>query len=275
MRKLLRSNLRRLAKSKVFWGCSFTLLAYSELILISTYTNMVRYNESLPLDSVFFASFSILGVILSIVLSLFTGTEYNDGTIRNKIIIGRTRNQIYLSSFLTCAAAAIFICFTTLFLTDIVGLPLMGQLKMPGSTLRLLLLDGLLLCTAYGAIFNLIGMLSSSKAHTAVISILAAFALLFIGVWIAQALFQPEMTEALVTGDQGETAIQMIDNPRYLTGVERDIYQFFYDFLPGGQCMQFTWTEVAHPWLLTLYSAVITLLCNIAGLFIFNRKDIK
>ena len=62
MRKLLRSNLRRLAKSKVFWGCSFTLLAYSELILISTYTDMVRYNESLPLDSVFFASFSILGV---------------------------------------------------------------------------------------------------------------------------------------------------------------------------------------------------------------------
>ncbi len=39
--------------------------------------------------------------------------------------------------------------------------------------------------------------------------------------------------------------------------------------------MQFTWTEVAHPWLLALYSAVITLLCNIAGLFIFNRKDIK
>ena len=81
MRKLLRSNLRRLAKSKVFWGCSFTLLAYSELILISTYTNMVRYNESLPLDSVFFASFSILGVILSIVLSPVSYTHLTLPTI--------------------------------------------------------------------------------------------------------------------------------------------------------------------------------------------------
>ncbi len=275
MTKLLRSNFHCLTRSRIFWICFFVLLGYSQLILVSTYTNMIRYENPLPLDSVFFSGLSIFGILIAVVISLFTGTEYSDGTIRNKIIVGRTRSQIYLTSFFTCAAASVFICFATLFLTDIIGLPLMGQLQMPASTLRLLLLDTLLLCIAYGAIFNLIGMLSSSKAHTAILSILTAFVLLFIGVWIFLALSQPEMTQALVTNAQGEMIIDTVPNPHYLTGTKREIYEFLNNFLPGCQSMQLTQTEVSQPWLLALYSAVITLLCNLIGLLAFHRKDIK
>ena len=41
------------------------------------------------LDNGFFMCALFIGIILAVFCSLFIGTEHNDGTIRNKIIVGQ------------------------------------------------------------------------------------------------------------------------------------------------------------------------------------------
>lgn len=61
----------------------------------------------------------------------------------------------------------------------------------------------------------------------------------------------------------------------YLTGIKRQMYPFFMDFLPIGQCAQIANLEVLHPYRLGVYSIIIIAVTNLFGFFVFNKKDIK
>ena len=37
-----------------------------------------------------------IGIILAVFCSLFIGTEHNDGTIRNKIIVGHEKSKLFI-----------------------------------------------------------------------------------------------------------------------------------------------------------------------------------
>ena len=96
---------------------------------------------------------------------------------------------------------------------------------------------GILLVLSYVSIFHMISMLSSSKTTSAVVCILAAvFMMVFAGI-IFSKLSQPEMiTQAVIAN--GETVMETVKNPAYLTGISRTVYQNILDFLPAGQAVQ-------------------------------------
>ncbi len=52
----------------------------------------------------------MLGIILSVFISLFIGAEYEYGTIRNKIISGYDRSEIYLANIFACIIAGWIMC---------------------------------------------------------------------------------------------------------------------------------------------------------------------
>ncbi len=106
------------------------------------------------------------------------------------------------------------------------------------------------------------------------ICILTAFALFFVTISLYSALAQPEMSEAAVMTD-GEMSIEMMPNPNYISGIKREIYQFFLDFLPSGQCAQIANLEAPHPIRMGIYSVIIIVLSNVLGIFGFRKKDIK
>ena len=51
------------------------------------------------IDNGFFGCALFIGIVMAVFCSLFIGTEYSEGTIRNKIIIGQKRGTVYLSNF--------------------------------------------------------------------------------------------------------------------------------------------------------------------------------
>lgn len=104
------------------------------------------------------------------------------------------------------------------------------------------------------------------------ICILSAFVLLFIAIFIYSKLAQPEMYEAVSIG---ESNLEMMANPNYISGIKREIYQFFMDFLPSGQCSQIGNLEVPHPFRMGIYSLLIIIVSNILGIFCFRKKDLK
>lgn len=73
-----------------------------------------------------FAGLTFLGVVLAAFCSLYLGTEYQDGTLRNKVAAGYRREQIYFSCLLACLGGGLLIWGSYLAAYLAVGLPLLG-----------------------------------------------------------------------------------------------------------------------------------------------------
>ncbi len=231
------------------------------------------------IDNLFF-SFSIFsGILNAVFISLFIGTEYSDGTIRNKISVGHMRRDIYLSSFVVCAIAGIVICLLYLSAALAVGIPLMGFFEAAPELVFATALCMLVASVAFSSVFLLIAMLCQNRAVTAVVNILLVFTLLFAAIYIRARLNEPETItqQTIATSDDGITNVteESLANPNYLEGTKRDVYEFLNDFLPTGQCVQFTNMEAGRLPLLAAYSAGISVGFAGIGMYAFRKKDIK
>ncbi|MGC2872367.1 ABC transporter permease subunit [Ihubacter sp. rT4E-8] len=275
MRNLLSANFVRLWRSKFFWtGTIF-------LIIMSMYMQIKNYQESLQgnstsLDTGFFAYVLFVSILLSAFCALFTGTEYSDGTMRNKIIIGHKRSRIYLSNLLTCIAVSFIMCLLSMLTALCVGVPLLGFFRSSVNDIVVLTVSAFVLMTALGALFICIVMLCQSKATSAVACLLLIFTMLFAGAFINAKLDEPEYQQNYtLSNSQGVIENEMTKNPNYVEGTSRKIYEFLYDFLPGGQIIQLSGMNASNPNMLSLYSGLITVISTAAGLLVFRRKDLK
>ena len=104
MRKLMRANFYRLWKSRVFWIC----VAASFLISAAFRLAKQYPSQEMPsLDEMYLQIFPMLPLIHGVFAGLFLGTEYQDGTLRNKVTVGHTRGEIYLSFLAVCLCAGL------------------------------------------------------------------------------------------------------------------------------------------------------------------------
>ena len=252
------------------------------LILAGIYCPLMQFIEMKNSDIIhymepgFFNSAVFLPILLSVFCSLFVGREYSDGTIRNKIMIGRTRTSIYLANLLTniFAGLLLFAAFSVPYLC--VGIPLLGFFRIGIKMVLCYTLVILMLTFAFTAIFTMTAMISASKATTAIICILSVFLLLVTGIYLGGRLGEPKEYNGYVISEEGEEPhIESMVNPHYLEGTEREIYQFLYDSMPGGQIVQCVSMEAIHLYRMPLYSAIIFILTTTAGIFVFRKKDIK
>lgn len=126
MSKLLRANMVRLWKSKTFWFCFSVMAAFGMLERIGIF---LSEGGDGSLDEAFWIGALVMGFVLSVFVSLFVGTEHEAGTIRNKVISGHTRSDIYLANTILCILAGWFMCFGCMAVSLIVGIPLLGFFK--------------------------------------------------------------------------------------------------------------------------------------------------
>ena len=94
MSKLLRANFLRMRKDKYFWIGMIAMILYGVIDSVGQYRNLKVYDMSVTFDTVFFASHIIIGMLISAFVSLYVGTEYSDGTIRNKLMVWCNRRDI-------------------------------------------------------------------------------------------------------------------------------------------------------------------------------------
>ena len=109
MVNLFHAGMGRLWKDKILWACTGAYFVFSAYYMWSTHRDLLASGESWPLDNLFFASLPYYAVACAVFVSLFVGTEYADGTLRNKIIVGHARWEVYLSTYLVCLAGNLVI----------------------------------------------------------------------------------------------------------------------------------------------------------------------
>lgn len=276
MIKLLRSNYARLWKNKMFWLCMGAMFVYAVVYMLNgcrqAARDMSEYQYSI--DKYYFHFALSIGFFCSLFGSLFFGTEYSDGTIRNKIIVGHTRENIYLASLITTFTATLVIMSVWL-IGALVAVPTLGFWKIGVPRFLLFLLIAVLFVLAYSAIFTVINMLSPNKALTVLLSILLFLGLLVFASVMYNSLSEPEMVGGVQITQNGLEMAEPSPNPRYITGVKREIFSFLVDFLPTGQGIRLWQLEVIAPIRMLVSSLFITGIATTGGLCAFKKKNIK
>ena len=276
MNELLRSNFSRLWRDKLFWLCMGAMLIYAVLFMLNgcrqAAADMSEYSYSI--DNYYFHFALSIGLFCSVCSSMFFGTEYSDGTIRNKIIVGHTRTDIYLASLITTFAATLLIMSVWL-VGALVAVPALGFWKIGALRLLSFLLIAVMFVLALSAICTVINLLSSGKADAFLISILLFIGLLLLASMIYNGLSEPEMVSGVQITQNGLDLTEPAPNPNYVTGMKREIYDFIVDFLPTGQGLRMWQLEIAHPVRMILSSLFITAVTTAGGMLAFKRKNIQ
>ena len=175
MANLLAAEFHRIRRDPVSW-----LLAAAAVI------SGLLFGLSGQYDDVYVFP---LFIVQAVFISLSLGREYNDGTLRNKIIAGKTKTAIFLSKLLVSLAASLV--FTVLFLLPFVPMALRALSGLPGEALLWMALDFFLLNLAWAALFTLVSSLISAKGVAGILNLILIFALIASSYELARMLRQP------------------------------------------------------------------------------------
>lgn len=110
----------------------------------------------------------------------FWGVEYQDGTLRNKLIAGHSRGTVY-AAYLLVSIAGCFAILLAWMASAVIGVVKFGWFAAPAEVLLLNAVTILLLTAALAAFLTLLCLLIPNRAVSAVAAILLMFGLIEIG----------------------------------------------------------------------------------------------
>lgn len=274
MAKLIQSNFSRLWKAKSFWVCVIIAVAMSLPNLLNDVVNNTPWTlggfiiTRIGIDALLFAP---------IFASLFLGTEYANGTIRNKLAVGHSRITVYFSNLITvfsgCLLMLAFYCVLPTAIGVIQGVKF--GVKIDDFMLKIAII--IAAAAALASILTLLGMLISSKSLTTTITIVLSFVMFIGSMVILQFLEEPEYYSGITIADDGtEHYVEDEPNPMYIKpGLKRDIFTVITNVTPYGQCIRLVADETKNPEQYLLYSLGVITVTTTAGVLVFRRKDLK
>ncbi len=251
MSNLLSAGFDRLFKNRLFQSVIIIMFAFGCCAGLNVLSDL---NSGLQVDlSDALFSYCIFGGCVTAVLSsMFSGTEYSDGTIRNKIIAGSSRVGIYLSN---------------LIINIVSGAMAVVTYVVPYLAICLL---------TVGKSAVSINVLITKKAAAAVACLLLFAALFMIGMATYSRIQEPEFYpgyQMFIDGVAVEP--EQIPNPDYLTGTKLEVFKWLEDINPGAQLVQIFLMEVARPVRSACCAGAVMVIITLAGAVIFTKKDLK
>lgn len=281
MRSLLSADLYRLVRSKSLY-VGMVCLALMEVWLMKNSAQGSRVVEGMEYQNFFsFTMFVPFGA--AAFCGLFFGADFSHKTIRNKLICGHTKGQVYLSHTLVTALATV--CFSAAAMGAGAGYGLLNGRIFTLSSEALL---GYILCSlassiAAGALAVLVAALFPNRSVGILVSLLAAFVLFCASQILCNSLNQPETIPQVTQQTLGENVtiyvpdpnLPQVPNPDYPTGAFRIILELLWKFLPACQATQLTMATVESFGPLLLFSALFFALVTLIGLSLFCQKNIQ
>lgn len=279
MTKLLSSNFKRLMRDKIFWLCTAVMFILSLFMIIKSgmaASDINNENDIKNLNSAYFNMLPMLSFFCAVFISFFIGTDYSDGTVRNKIIIGHKRVNIYMSNFITCFTGSLII-LTAMLAGCSAGVPFFGFWQGGVKDYFIIVSICIFLTAAITAVLSFISMLSSNKAVTVVLTIVVSLALTLIASSIYNVLCEPEFTREFVSlsADGNVEFGPEKPNPAYISGLERKIDEWILQLIPTGQSILIANEEITMPAINIVYSIIFTAVINICGIAAFGKKNLK
>ena len=111
MYRMLRADLHRLFRSKLFYAATigYAFLYTASLPFIMWFISLFVPTELDPADLFIKSEPGTAAIAIAVFVTAFLMKEFSEGSIRNKLSSGVKRSDIFLSSVITMAIAAILI----------------------------------------------------------------------------------------------------------------------------------------------------------------------
>ena len=275
MRKLLAASFSRLWKEKIFW---FVFLIMS---IGSVCFNWIGYNEinnpQIYVEDMIFCMLPMSGFVFALFISMRLGTEFEEHTIRNKLVVGYNRTQIYFAEYITCMVASIILLGIMLLFATVFGLLLSLEFQSGWMEIVFLLFCCVLIASVFSAMFVSISMNVGAKATSLVVSIVFLFAILLLASFCINALAEEPMaySNITITVEDGVQFGDLIENPAYVDGTQRTVYELIADILPTGQAIQLNNLEFERAVRWPVFSLIMLVIATVAGYLPFRKRDIR
>lgn len=280
MSNLLRAGLSRYLKNPLT-----ALVAVASLVI----GLLGGRNAVYTIDDVYLIA---LFIAFATFISLFVGREHGEGGFRNKAIKGFTKGQIFCSEWLLHTA----FCLVMLLLFLIGFAPLAHEVLSPVPARELFLIALCFVCMTVAVVTLLcvLSMLLSSRAVSAILSVLLVVGLLFASYTIDSALQRPRYYYAEHYDENDELIlVEKMESPLYIDGVARTLLTHLNYALPLGQAQPLVssigvWNYDGDAYvfnyerehldkikLFPLYSLAMIVLSGGVGYVIFRRRDLR
>lgn len=267
MIKLLRANFARVIKNATFWIFIALYGFYAIFLPIIFKSNPLEpdYTDQVFAINYGIAGFPLQGAIIAILCSVILGADFHNSTLRNKIIMGHTRNQIYVANLLTTVIISLALNATYMMFFFMISFPLYGNFTFPAKDLLLLFIDGTFMMFAYSAVYTFTAMICRNPMISLIVStvLLSLSFILIIG-------FADIVNESQYYYEINGEWIA----PNMSSKLLRDFSEFMLDFLPSGQSYQLANNNIVK-WQMPLYSLVIIGATTGTGMAIFKKANIK
>lgn len=243
MTKLLRACVRRYTHNTIFWIAAVLTIGLG--ISIAHSTRMTYYDDALVIAQM---------LIHAVMISWVVGKEFKEGIFRNKVIVGHSKGSIYISELICGVGIAFvlyFLCAVIFVAFNFYEVPLL-----PASLIVKIFVDYVLLNMCLAAIFVTISCLFSQQAIIAIVNIALVLVMTTASQRLYAQLSQPQYLERYETinsewiDENGnirykevkvEGSEYYVDNPTYVGGVKRDIYDTVYKLSPYGHIIEFVY----------------------------------
>ena len=275
MRRLLRADIHSLFLDKVFSALAVFSFVLGLTLPVLGLVNEIRYNEYKEFEDYFFFFLPVFSLMISSYVSIFVGKSFDWGTVKNKITVGHSRRDIYLSFLIVSMVGTLV--FIALFLIpySVFGSLVYEDMSISFKALVLVLISAVLVLLSVTAISVALMETIGSRVRSMIGSLFVVFALLLIGNYAEELLNEPEMiSNSMIMVDGAFQFADSYPNPRFLAENKRWIYEALRDATLGGQMSQIMNMECN--WLrVSLYSIFSSILATLVGCIIFSRKDLK
>lgn len=288
MYKLLNASFSRLRKNKIFLGLVILTIIIAAFMLVSEYLNNIKYSSvfgisSNTTDILLMKFINIIGFFIAIFTSLFVGAEYSDGTIRNKIVAGHSRKNIYLSNLIVSILVGIFLELIYLIIVSIVSIPIFGLVQMSFLQLAVILLDIIMIIIVYSSIFNFIALICSNITISTVTSLLLILIMFVTDMFLSPTANSTEYIQKnIVMDEQGNVTYEVVKNEDYPGKLVQTICKTISNFNPVSQAIEISGNKInmneedfnnmkVYP----LYSLGLIIIITAIGIYLFNIKELK
>lgn len=276
MINLLNANLTRVKKAKLFKILSFAIILVTIFMIINQYLDSKYASSPVQYDSLYNFLLVFIGILISIFTGIFLSTEYFDGTLKNKIIIGHKRINIYLANLMTIIIVSLFFEIIFVILITIVGIPLFGFNILSLNNFIYSIIMTQLIIIANASIYTFIAMVCTNGMLINVLCILIAFGSYFTTLILMNILETPEyITSAQITDTGGNIEYIKEKNPKYPSATKKQICNTILDIVPQSESIRIVSDKIPNKNLVILYSISTSLIITGCGIIIFKKKELK
>lgn len=251
MKKLLSANMMRLMKNKCLWF--FGLCVIGATLWYGIAGGDIMGFQGKEADTYDYVSF-IVGVVpafCTLFTGFFLGTEYSNKTIRNKLIAGHSRNEVYMAYLMTVIIATLI--YSVMWFGTGIAVFVINKETVMWEGLLKTALTSVFFNSAFTSMLVFISVMIKSKAIAIIVQIEFARGSLML---------------LLMCG----IAMQFMDE--FLT----NITIIMMNLLPMGQWVLSTGIMTTNPVAIPIQivlSLIVTVLMTMLGIRLFEKKELR